>query len=88
MPAVTSLYCPSCNNQVSTGTKFCAACGNKLDLPEEGFRAPFHKMAQLQDDDEGAEQDERCPGEDGREGKSDGRRIRDTGGLRQGSAGC
>jgi serine/threonine-protein kinase len=31
MPVPTNiLYCPSCNNPISPGTRFCATCGNQL----------------------------------------------------------
>jgi serine/threonine-protein kinase len=35
MPALTTLYCPSCNSPISLGTKFCASCGYALPQPEE-----------------------------------------------------
>jgi serine/threonine protein kinase len=35
MPAVTSLYCPSCNNPISPGTKFCASCGHQLEAADD-----------------------------------------------------
>jgi serine/threonine-protein kinase len=33
--AVTSLYCPSCNNPISPGARFCDTCGTSLGTTDE-----------------------------------------------------